>query len=587
MSRKNISASERRDRILGVATAAPAMIFLVIFTVYPVFYLIYYSMFSGSLISTKKKFVGLDNYRELWMSETFHKVLVNTVVYTVLFVGLTMVLAVIIAVWLNGSKHKKLNSAVEGFIFTPHVISMVSVSIVFLWLMDPDTGFLNMIITKLGFSKFPFLSSPSTSMFSLVLVMVWKSVGYYVLLIMAALQTVPSSIYEAAELDDTPKIRTFFKITLPMISPTILFTSVVASIASFKIFDSVNVMTQGGPVDSTNTLVYYIYSFAFRYGKPGMACAAGVVLLVLVCIMTYVQFGVERKKYIISKGREDNMEESTSSIVIRKTGHILNVCLKLCIIVVIAFPFYWMVSTSLKDYTEALQFPPTLFPKTVHWENYTHVFEIVPIGLYFRNSVVVSLLVLVLQYLIIVPAAYSFARHEYFGKNLFFGIVLLGLMIPQQITFLPVYFMFSKMRLLKTFIPLVLPFISNPFGIFMLRQYFMQIPQEVIEAARLGDAGNMKIMFKVMMPMAKPALITIGLLSFISTWNSYFWPLIMTSSETFRTLPVGIAALKSSETLQMWHIIMAGNVVLVIPILLVYMFASKKIRNSFVYSGIK
>ena len=281
------------------------------------------------------------------------------------------------------------------------------------------------------------------------------------------------------------------------------------------------------------------------------------------------------------------MEESTSSIVIRKTGHILNVCLKLCIIVVIAFPFYWMVSTSLKDYTEALQFPPTLFPKTVHWENYTHVFEIVPIGLYFRNSVVVSLLVLVLQYLIIVPAAYSFARHEYFGKNLFFGIVLLGLMIPQQITFLPVYFMFSKMRLLKTFIPLVLPFISNPFGIFMLRQYFMQIPQEVIEAARLDDAGNMKIMFKVMMPMAKPALITIGLLSFISTWNSYFWPLIMTSSETFRTLPVGIAALKSSETLQMWHIIMAGNVGLVIPILLVYMFASKKIRNSFVYSGIK
>ena len=281
------------------------------------------------------------------------------------------------------------------------------------------------------------------------------------------------------------------------------------------------------------------------------------------------------------------MEESTSSIVIRKTGHILNVCLKLCIIVVIAFPFYWMVSTSLKDYTEALQFPPTLFPKTVHWENYTHVFEIVPIGLYFRNSVVVSLLVLVLQYLIIVPAAYSFARHEYFGKNLFFGIVLLGLMIPQQITFLPVYFMFSKMRLLKTFIPLVLPFISNPFGTFMLRQYFMQIPQEVIEAARLDDAGNMKIMFKVMMPMAKPALITIGLLSFISTWNSYFWPLIMTSSETFRTLPVGIAALKSSETLQMWHIIMAGNVVLVIPILLVYMFASKKIRNSFVYSGIK
>ena len=281
------------------------------------------------------------------------------------------------------------------------------------------------------------------------------------------------------------------------------------------------------------------------------------------------------------------MQESISSIYLRKFGRALNVCLKLFIIVVIAFPFYWMVSTSLKDYTEALQFPPTLFPKTIHWENYLHVAEVVPIALYFRNSVIVSVVVLVLQYLIIVPAAYSFARHDYMGKNLFFGIVLLGLMIPQQITFLPVYFMFSKMKLLKTFLPLILPFISNPFGIFMLRQYFMQIPQEVIEAAKLDDASNMKVMFKVMMPMVKPALITIGLLSFISTWNSYFWPLIMTSSETFRTLPVGIAALKSSETLQMWHIIMAGNVVLVVPILVVYMLASKKIRNSFVYSGIK
>ena len=281
------------------------------------------------------------------------------------------------------------------------------------------------------------------------------------------------------------------------------------------------------------------------------------------------------------------MQESTSSIVLRKFGRALNVCLKLFIIVVIAFPFYWMVSTSLKDYTEALQFPPTLFPKSLHWENYAHVFEIVPIALYFRNSVIVALCVLVLQYLIIVPAAYSFARHEYFGKNLFFGIVLLGLMIPQQITFLPVYFMFSKMKMLKTFIPLIVPFISNPFGIFMLRQYFMQIPQEVIEAARLDDASNMKIMFKVMMPMAKPALVTIGLLSFISTWNNYFWPLIMTSSETLRTLPVGVAALKSSETLQMWNIIMAGNVVLVLPILIVYIIASKKIRNSFTYSGIK
>jgi sn-glycerol 3-phosphate transport system permease protein len=296
MEKTQRSVSEKRDRLFGILTALPAIILLCIFTVYPVFYLVYKSLFSGSLISAKKEFVGLDNYKEILGSETFHKVLLNTIVYTVLFVGLTMVLAIIIAVWLNGSRQKKLNNMVQACIFTPHVISMVSVSIVFLWLMEPDTGFFNMVLTSLGFEKNPFLSSPSTAMLSLVLVMVWKSVGYYVLLILAALQTVPVSIYEAAELDNTPPIRTFFKITLPMISPTILFTSVVASIASFKVFDAVNVMTQGGPVDSTNTLVYYIYAYAFRYGKPGIACAAGVVLLVLVCIMTFVQFRVSKNK---------------------------------------------------------------------------------------------------------------------------------------------------------------------------------------------------------------------------------------------------------------------------------------------------
>lgn len=283
------------------------------------------------------------------------------------------------------------------------------------------------------------------------------------------------------------------------------------------------------------------------------------------------------------------METKSKDILLSKIGRICNAALKILVIIIFIFPFYWMVSTSLKDLTEALQFPPTLIPSSLHWENYVHVFETVPIARYFLNSVIVSIGVLVLQYLVIVPAAYSLARHEYRGKKLFFGLVLLGQMIPQQITFLPVYFMFSKVKLLGTLLPLIIPFISNPFGIFMLRQYFMQIPQEVIEAAKLDDASNLKIMFKVMMPMAKPTLITIGLLNFISTWNGYFWPLIMTSSESLRTLPVGIAALKSSETLQMWHIIMAGNVVLVLPILIIYILASKKIRTSFTYSdaGIK
>ena len=265
----------------------------------------------------------------------------------------------------------------------------------------------------------------------------------------------------------------------------------------------------------------------------------------------------------------------------------LDVLGKLLLILVMAFPFFWMISTALKTLAETLQYPPALLPESLQWSNFPEVFKTIPVWTYLRNSLIVCTSTVLLQYLIIVPCAYSLAKYDYKAKPLIFALVMLGQMIPMQITFLPVYFMFSKLGLMDTYTAMIVPFISNPFGIFMLRQYFMQIPSEVIEAARLDNASDLKIMFKVMMPMVKSALITIGLLAFISNWNNYFWPLIMTSKDAYRTLPIGISLLKDAETLQKWNIIMAGNLLLVLPMLGLYIAASKKIRHAFVYSGIK
>lgn len=204
-----------------------------------------------------------------------------------------------------------------------------------------------------------------------------------------------------------------------------------------------------------------------------------------------------------------------------------------------------------------------------------------------KNSLVVSCSALLLQYLVIIPAAYAFARVKFPGRGLLFGVVLLGFMIPQQVTFVPVYLMFSKARLLQSYLPQILPFIANAFGIFLLRQYFMQIPEEIVESARLDNASEPKIILSIMIPMAKTALFTIGLLSFISQWNSYFWPLIMTTKNTFRPLAVGVAMLKSVDQGIEWNKLMAGNLFLVGPIMLAYLFANKQIRKAFVYSGIK
>ena len=277
--------------------------------------------------------------------------------------------------------------------------------------------------------------------------------------------------------------------------------------------------------------------------------------------------------------------------VMKKKGRILggalNAALTLLLIFLIAYPFIWMVFTSFKPYKETTIYPPTLLPTNWTTEGYVKALEMVDVATFLKNSLIVSLTVLVLQYLVIVPAAYAFARCKFRFKGFFFGIVLLGFMIPQQVTFIPIYLMFSKAGLLQSLIPQILPFISNAFGIFLLRQYFMQIPEEIIEAARLDDAGELKIILRIMIPMARPAIFTIGLLSFISSWNSYFWPLIMTTKDAYRTLPIGVAMLNSQEGGRLWNVLMAGNMFLVVPILIVYLFANKQIRKAFAYSGIK
>lgn len=285
-----------REQLAGYGLVLPALLLLGIFTIYPMFYLVGSSLYDGKLISKKRNFVGFANYSSLLTNTDFQRVLINTVIYSILLVAFTMVLAILVAVWLNSKKNQKLNSLVQAALFTPHIISLVSASLIFIWLMDPQIGFINSILSTLGFPKFPFLSSPNTALFSLVLVMVWKSVGYYALLILAALQTIPDNIYEAAALDNTPKYRVFFRITLPMISPTVFFTTIVATINSFQVFDTVSLMTQGGPVNATNTLVYYIYQYAFRYMKLGPAMAAGVILLFMVLMLTILYFAFMGKK---------------------------------------------------------------------------------------------------------------------------------------------------------------------------------------------------------------------------------------------------------------------------------------------------
>lgn len=267
---------------------APAIVIFTMFFLYPIFYMIYLSLFDWNFVSPTKTFVGLANFRDLLTDSDFMKVLSNTTIYTLLTVTLTTILALLLALWLN--RKSLFHGFVQGAIFSPHIISLVSISLLWSWLMDPEYGLLNWIIGLFGFGPLQWLSHPGTSLVSLVIVAVWKGLGYNTLVFIAGLQSIPDDIYEAAALDESKPWTTFAKLTLPMLSPTIFFLVIINLIGSFQVFETIAIMTQGGPVNSTNTLVYYIYENGFRFFKIGYASAAGVILLVIVGALTIVYF---------------------------------------------------------------------------------------------------------------------------------------------------------------------------------------------------------------------------------------------------------------------------------------------------------
>lgn len=249
------------------------------------------------------------------------------------------------------------------------------------------------------------------------------------------------------------------------------------------------------------------------------------------------------------------------------------------------FPFLWMASTAFKTMPEVRQFPPTLLPETWEWSNFAQAWESGPFLMYTWNSILVAVGILILQFLTAVPAAYAFARYKFPGRNLLFGLVLIALMIPGQVIFLPIYVQLSGWGLVNTLWSLILPYAASAFGIFLLRQAFMQVPDEVIEAARLDNASEWKIMWTIMVPMAKPVLVTFGLFSFIYHWNDYFWPLIMTNSDEVRTLPIGISSLHMSDGGTLWNVMMAGNMILILPILVIFFVAQRHIIKAFIYQS--
>jgi putative chitobiose transport system permease protein len=254
---------------------------------------------------------------------------------------------------------------------------------------------------------------------------------------------------------------------------------------------------------------------------------------------------------------------------------------------VMLFPLLWLVSTSFKSPTENIfQFPPQLFPSQPTFQNFVTVWQSNPFGQYLFNSTVVAVLTVSLNLLFCSLAAYPLARADFRGRDLIFTLIVCTIMIPFQIVMIPLYILMVQMGLRNTYLGVIFPSLASAFGIFLLRQAFQGVPKELEEAARIDGCSELGLWWNVMLPAVRPALVTLAIFVFIGSWSDFLWPLIVLDRPEYYTLPLGVATLAGTFSLD-WRLIAAGSVISIAPVVLLFLFMQRYIVPTDTSSGVK
>lgn len=256
---------------------------------------------------------------------------------------------------------------------------------------------------------------------------------------------------------------------------------------------------------------------------------------------------------------------------------------------IMTLPFFWLISSSLKAPSKIYVFPPQFIPDPIRWQNYVEVFNAVPVFLYARNTFIITFFATIGTLLSSVLAGYAFARLRFKGRDAIFSVLIATLMLPFVVTMIPIYIMFSKLGWVNTLLPLIVPaFFGEAFFIFLLRQFFRTIPVELEDAARIDGAGRIRILFQIMVPLARPSIVVVAILSALENWNAFMRPLMYLTKRNVWTLALGMNSLQRFETGRDWtHYLMVLGVFMVIPVIITYFIAQRELIEGIVMTGMK
>ncbi len=270
-----------------------------------------------------------------------------------------------------------------------------------------------------------------------------------------------------------------------------------------------------------------------------------------------------------------------------KNRHLLIYAALLLAVVITLFPFAWMLLGSFKTQGEILRNPTGFLPQDPTLSNYGRWFTELHLGRYFFNSTVVAIVTVIGNLLFCSMVGYALAKFEFGGKRLLFALVLVTLMIPGVVTFVPLFVLVTKLGLVNTYAALILPFLTSPLGVFMMRQFIAAVPDSVLEAARIDGASELRIWARIVMPLCGPPLATLGILTFLGSWNNFLWPLVAAQSQSMYTLPVALSLYSTGQIATEYGLLLAGSVLVVAPVIILFVLLQRYFTQSIASVGVK
>jgi multiple sugar transport system permease protein len=614
-----------RDWKIALLFVLPVVIIMAGLIFWPFVSALLRSLTVRSLLTGQEQFVGLRNYVRLFQDIDYLTALNNTIRFTLASLAVKFVIGLSIALLLNS--RLPFRGVLTGLMLLPWIVPEVVTALAWRSIYDPIFGGLNPILQGLGIINRPlgWLSENNLAMPSVIAVNVWKGIPFYTLLLLAGLKAIDREQLEAAEVDGANVIQRFRHVTLPGLRYVIATTLLLSFISTFNTFGLIYLMTQGGPGGATrlySILAYEQAIIGLRFG-PGVATAFSMAPLLAIFIFFLARFmqqdqgrtktkvtffdrvlnvigqgfgailnllflpfewlanGLER---LTTRGNRPRMKRAQRE----RVGVGVRLLLLLPVLIFVLFPFYWIFITSFKTDLQIQRFVSIFFPNPWTLEQYRSLLLETPFLIWFRNTVFVAVVSTAISVVLAALAAYALARLKFLGARALTTLLLITYLLPGTLIFIPLYQTLTQLGIINTYAALIVtyPTFLLPFATWVMLGYFRSIPVELEEAALIDGANRLIAFWRITLPLAAPALLSVTLFAFTNAWNEFLFAFVFITSEHLKTLPVGLQLLVFGDVYP-WGQLMAASLLMAIPVMLVYIYAQRYLVEGLTAGGVK